>query len=56
MRILLVEDDVVLGDALVQSLVNATYAVDWFRNGKEGMLAAQMQIYDLVLLDLGLPL
>ena len=55
MRILLVEDDVVLGDALVQSLVNATYAVDWFRNGKEGMLAAQMQIYDLVLLDLGLP-
>jgi len=54
-RILLVEDDVVLGDALVQSLVNATYAVDWFRNGKEGVLAVQSQSYDLVLLDLGLP-
>lgn len=55
MRILLVEDDVVLGDAVVQSLVNATYAVDWFRNGKDGVLAAQSQTYDLVLLDLGLP-
>lgn len=56
MRILLVEDDVVLGDAVVQSLVQANYAVDWFRNGKDGLLAAQMQLYDLVLLDLGLPL
>lgn len=55
MRILLVEDDVVLGDALVQSLVKAAYAVDWFRNGKDGILAAKMQIYDLILLDLGLP-
>jgi two-component system, OmpR family, response regulator len=51
----LVEDDVVLGDALVQSLVSATYAVDWFRNGRDGVSAAQMQVYDLVLLDLGLP-
>lgn len=55
MRILLVEDDVVLGDALVQSLVNAMYAVDWFRNGKDGLMAVQSQAYDLVLLDLGLP-
>lgn len=55
MRILLVEDDQVLGDATSRSLEHAGYAVDWARNGKTADLALGDQIYDLALLDLGLP-
>jgi len=55
MRILLVEDDRVLGDAMLRSLQQAGYAVDWARNGKDADLALGDQIYDLALLDLGLP-
>lgn len=55
MRILVVEDDIVLGDAIVALLMRSNYAVDWFRNGKDGFLSAQNQVYDLILLDLGLP-
>lgn len=55
MRILLVEDDRVLGDAMLHSLQQAGYAVDWARNGKDADLALGDQIYDLALLDLGLP-
>ena len=55
MRILLVEDDQVLGDATLRSLQHAGYAVDWARNGKTADLALGDQIYDLALLDLGLP-
>jgi two-component system, OmpR family, response regulator len=55
MRILLVEDDQVLGDATLRSLQHAGYAVDWARNGKAADMALGDQIYDLALLDLGLP-
>ncbi len=55
MRILLVEDDQVLGDATLRSLQHAGYAVDWARNGKTADMALGDQIYDLALLDLGLP-
>jgi DNA-binding response OmpR family regulator len=55
MRILLVEDDQVLGDATLRSLEHAGYAVDWARNGKTADMALGDQVYDLALLDLGLP-
>ena len=55
MRVLLVEDDDVLGDALNQSLINTGYAVDWAKDGRYADLALHDQIYDAVVLDLGLP-
>ncbi len=55
MRILLVEDDNILGEATQLVLQQAGYAVDWARNGKNADLALGDQVYDLVLLDLGLP-
>ena len=54
-RVLLVEDDDVLGDALNQTLVNAGYSVDWARDGKFANLALYDQIYEAIILDLGLP-
>lgn len=55
MRVLLVEDDRMIGEAIEQALKNATYAVDWVRNGTDALTTLQSQDYGLVLLDLGLP-
>ena len=55
MRILLVEDDSMIGEAVNQALKDATYAVDWVRNGQTALDALQTQSYGVVLLDLGLP-
>lgn len=55
MRILLVEDDRMVGAAVVQALRDAAYAVDWVRDGKAAVEAAELEPYDLALLDLGLP-
>lgn len=55
MRVLLVEDDDVLGDALNASLKNAGYVVDWAKDGKYADLALRDQVYDAAILDLGLP-
>ena len=55
MRLLLVEDDPMIGEA-VQDLLRAEhYAVDWARDGEAADTALRTQPYDLVLLDLGLP-
>ena len=55
MRLLLVEDDPMIGEA-VQDLLRAEhYAVDWARDGDAADTALRTQTYDLVLLDLGLP-
>jgi DNA-binding response OmpR family regulator len=54
-RILLIEDDQVLGDAVLRSLEQAGYAVDWAHSGASADTALKDQIYDLALLDLGLP-
>lgn len=55
MRLLLVEDDAMIGEA-VQDLLRAEHhAVDWARSGPEADAALAAQRYDLVLLDLGLP-
>ena len=55
MRILLVEDDPLLGDGLRAGLKLANYAVDWVCDGEAGRLALLDQSYDACVLDLGLP-
>ncbi len=55
MRTLLVEDDRMIGDAVASALKDASYAVDWVRDGETAMIAARDHGYDIVLLDLGLP-
>lgn len=55
MRALLAEDDKMIGEAVAGALKDASYAVDWVRNGEAASTALATQIYDIVLLDLGLP-
>ncbi|MEP6678976.1 MAG: response regulator [Betaproteobacteria bacterium] len=57
MRILLVEDDAMIGKTLSQALQQDGYAVDWVTDGAAGRLALDTATdsYALVLLDLGLP-
>ena len=55
MRILLVEDDKMIAEAVSNGLKIARYAVDWVNNGNTAEQALNSQQYDLVLLDLGLP-
>lgn len=55
MRILLVEDDAMLGDALAKSLAQNAHAVDWVRDGIAAASHWQAAAYELVVLDLGLP-
>jgi DNA-binding response OmpR family regulator len=55
MRILLVEDDQMIGEPLLDLLRAEGYAVDWVRDGELADAALQSQNYDLALLDLGLP-
>ena len=55
MRVLLIEDDPMIGDAIQAALKDASYAVDWVKNGQTALTTLGCQHYDLVLLDLGLP-
>lgn len=55
MRVLLVEDDAMIGEAVSQALKDASYAVDWVRDGATASTAVGTQHYGVVLLDLGLP-
>lgn len=55
MRILLVEDDELLGDGVEAGLKQAGYAVDWVRDGAAAELALRNGGHDAVILDLGLP-
>ena len=55
MRLLLVEDDKMIGETVLDLLRAQNYAVDWVRDGPLADAAMQSQHYDLVLLDLGLP-
>jgi two-component system, OmpR family, response regulator len=55
MRVLLVEDDRMIGAAMAQALKDAAYAVDWVTDGNAAIAAAESESYDLALLDLGLP-
>ncbi|MFZ5811470.1 MAG: response regulator [Thermodesulfobacteriota bacterium] len=55
MRILLVEDDQMVGAAVVRNLKDASYAADWVRDGETALAAIAVQEYMVILLDLGLP-
>ena len=55
MRVLLAEDDGMVGAAVGEALRDAAYAVDWVTDGKAAVEAAHAEPYDLALLDLGLP-
>ncbi len=55
MRLLLVEDDEILGDGLVEGLKMEGYAVDWLTNGKLADEALKINSYELIVLDLNLP-
>jgi len=55
MRILLVEDDVSLGEGICTALRRGAFAVDWVRDGAAALMAVRDGGFDLVVLDLGLP-
>ncbi|MCA3190897.1 MULTISPECIES: response regulator transcription factor [unclassified Cupriavidus] len=55
MRVLLIEDDVMIGQVVQAALRDAAYAADWVEDGERGISAMACQEYDIVLLDLGLP-
>src|SRR6202008_4840586 len=55
MRVLLIEDDRMIGAAMQQALKDAAYAVDWVTDGETALHAAENESYDLALLDRGLP-
>jgi DNA-binding response OmpR family regulator len=55
MRVLLIEDDQMIGKSLVRAFADNGVSVDWARGGEEGMTALDGTSYALVLLDLGLP-
>ena len=55
MRVLLIEDDLSLNQALTASLRNQGYAITSVNNGKDGIAAIASKEFSLVILDLGLP-
>lgn len=55
MRILLVEDDELLGAGVHDALTRARHAVEWVRKGTQALAALEGGEFDLVVLDLGLP-
>lgn len=55
MRILLVEDDELLGDGLRAGLIQYGYTVDWLKDGLSADQALKTENFDVVVLDLGLP-
>lgn len=55
MRLLVVEDDAMIGSALRQGLQQEGHSVDWVRDGEAAELALAAESYNLVVLDLGLP-
>ncbi|WP_457670872.1 response regulator, partial [Thiolapillus sp.] len=55
MRLLLVEDDRTLVEDLTPELRQAGYAVDLATDGQEALFLGETESYDLVVLDLGLP-
>jgi two-component system response regulator QseB len=54
-RLLLVEDDAMIGEAVQQGLRALAFTVDWIRDGDSALIAARETDYDLLILDLGLP-
>jgi two-component system OmpR family response regulator len=55
MRVLLIEDDPMLGNAVSQALRDASYAVDWLQDGRSASSVLAHHGFEMILLDLGLP-
>src|SRR5512146_3361104 len=55
MRLLLVEDDAMIGESVRAGLQQDGFAVDWVQDGRAAELALDTNAYDTLLLDLGLP-
>ena len=55
MRLLLVEDDEFLGDAVKAGLTQFGYVVDWLKDGESARAAAKHENFECIILDLGLP-
>ena len=55
MRVLLVEDDPMIGSAVQHALRDASYAADWVRDGETALTTLRAAEYEMVLLDLNLP-
>ncbi|MEH0834537.1 response regulator [Pectobacterium cacticida] len=55
MRVLLIEDDRLIGDGLKAGLSKLGFNIDWFTEGKAGAAALEAASYDAVVLDLSLP-
>jgi|TARA_R110002126_G_scaffold273866_1_gene418687 two-component system response regulator QseB len=55
MRLLLIEDDELLGDAVKTGLTQFGYVVDWLKDGESARLALKNESFELVILDLSLP-
>lgn len=55
MRVLLVEDDAMIGEAVSVALKDVAYAVDWVKDGAAASHALELGVHQAVVLDLGLP-
>lgn len=55
MRVLLVEDDELLGDGVRNGLIQYGYTVDWVKDGQSAQQAILTESFDIVVLDIGLP-
>ena len=55
MRILLVEDDELLGDGIRNGLVQYGYTVDWIKDGLSAQLAITQEPFDVIILDIFMP-
>lgn len=55
MRILLVEDDALLGDGVFAGLRREDHIIDWVKNGETALTAIAETQYDSIILDIGLP-
>jgi len=55
MRLLLVEDDLMIGESVRKGMQQDGFAVDWVQDGRAAELALETNLYDTLLLDLGLP-
>ncbi len=55
MRVLVIEDDLMIGESLSEALQDEAYTVDWVKDGRQAILTLRVQPYDIILLDLGLP-
>lgn len=55
MRLLLIEDDELLGDAVKTGLTQFGYVVDWLKDGETARAVVKTESFELIILDLGLP-